>query len=203
MKSQQVVLISILGFALLCLAGLWWLKAETPAPAPERGEPVPAVTPPARPPPPPAVRPAPVQKPAPRPAPSTAPLQPPRLPRADEKAIAPRMTPLPPNWDVKRLHFAHDAPTALEAIQPLVAECFTDNAGPLRPGAQAVLQFGVDPQGDFEGTSVVSSTVQGPYFQACLEDALHDAKTTEGEREPSKYLFKFEPDGGTSVERAP
>jgi len=113
------------------------------------------------------------------------------------------MTPLPPNWDVKRLHFAHNAPTALEAIQPLVAECFSDNAGQLRPGAQAVLQFGVGQQGDFEETNVVSSTVQGPYFQACLEDALHDATTTEGATGPMKYVFRFQADGGTSVERAP
>lgn len=114
------------------------------------------------------------------------------------------MSPLPPNWDVAHLRFAHDAPTALEAIQPLVAECFNDNAEPLRPGAQVVLQFGIATDGRFEQTKVVSSTEPGPYLQACLQDALEDATTRQiGASAPRRYAFTLEADGGTEVSPAP
>jgi hypothetical protein len=125
------------------------------------------------------------------------------MPTLGEKREAPRMTPLRPDWEVKDLHFAHDAPTALGAIRPLVGECFRDNGNHLRPGDQVVLQFGIAPSGHFQETDVVSP-VQDPYLQACLEDALHDATTTQiGSRGPTSYVFTYQADGGTTAEPAP
>lgn len=201
MKSEQVVLSAIVGFALLCLLGLWWLKAETPAPPAEAPAPVERAAPAPAPAPRPPSGPAPA---APAARPKSEPLTPPRMPTLGEQESAPRMTPMRPDWDVKRLHFAHDAPTALEAVRPLVGECFRDNDHQRKPGDRVVLRFGVAQGGHLEGTEVVSSTVQDPYLHACLEDALHDATTTQiGSRGPTSYVFTYQADGGTTAAPAP
>ncbi|WP_404365222.1 AgmX/PglI C-terminal domain-containing protein [Corallococcus coralloides] len=171
-----------LGLFLLFALGAAWVTRFMDAP--ERTEP--AAPPPARPPGTSAPAPG-----LPRPAPPTPPLPPPVAPaRAPPRAPPPRQDPDAP--DPRRVERvepvveassgridAEDLRLAIQAVTPLVQQCFQDAAQRNRGTQEVKLRFTVEGEGS-EGKmrrgELVSSTIPDPMVQACVLDSLLDAR---------------------------
>ncbi|GMU04426.1 AgmX/PglI C-terminal domain-containing protein [Corallococcus caeni] len=168
-----------LGLFLLFTLGAAWVTRFTDAPEPP-GPTAPAREPP-RTPPPRATAPAPE---APRAPPPAAPVrEPPRPPPPGEAWDAPdprRVEVVEPVVEASSGRIdAEDLRLALQAVTPLVQQCFQDAAQRNRGAQEVKLRFTVEGEGS-EGKMnrgvLVSSTIPDPMVQACVLDSLLDAR---------------------------
>ncbi|MFY0564570.1 AgmX/PglI C-terminal domain-containing protein [Archangium lansingense] len=161
MRGRAVFLWVVIPFVALSALALW-LTRDTPAPAV-------AVDVPASPAPePPSPAPSP-EVPAERTPPAAPPPPAPPAPPEDE----PRLELPPGTWTEEEVR------VALQSVQPLVRTCLAD-ASVRHPGPQTVkLRFTLEARGEhgrFQGSEVVENTLQDPFVDACLLDALADAQ---------------------------
>ncbi|GMU02954.1 hypothetical protein KH5H1_70740 [Corallococcus caeni] len=168
-----------LGLFLLFTLGAAWVTRFTDAPEPP-GPTAPAREP-RRAPPPRATAPAPE---APRAPPPAAPVrEPPRPPPPGEAWDAPdprRVEVVEPVVEASSGRIdAEDLRLAIQAVTPLVQQCFQDAAQRNRGAQEVKLRFTVEGEGS-EGKMnrgvLVSSTIPDPMVQACVLDSLLDAR---------------------------
>ena len=193
MKPWSIMLAAVLAFAGLCAAGFWWLRPQPSAPAPLV---LPAPLPPEPAPsvhvPPPAAR---MHAPLPEPH-----VIAPALPTTGSPPPRhPAYAPLPPEvLPASRFRIASDP---VQALAPLVHECFSDARSQYRGKLSATLRFTPLPDGGIAQGSVTSLSVQDPYLEACLEDAMSDARFAPGEESDAiehTFIFGAE-DGGSGA----
>jgi len=201
MSGRSVLFWVLIPFVSLCALALWLTR---PAPAPE---PRPLPEPAERLPPPPVLPSVPAPPPSP---PSPAPAVPPSPARTfGEGSTLPSRSPPPPPITIPEAEPRLEASTgpvdkeevrqAIQAVVPLMRQCFQDIAERYR-GPQAVtLRFTLEGQGasgQFRDGAVVDSTIPDPVALACFVDSLLDVRFPAprgGGRVTLTYPFRFLP----------
>jgi hypothetical protein len=194
-----------LGVLVLSAALSYWLTRPgdvTPPPhdVPEAPDPAPEAPPGATPADPslPALEPPAVVPPPPFPAPRTQlpaspALEPPGTRRVVEAEPVIEST-------TGRIH-PEDIRVALQAVTPLVQQCFEDVAQRNRGSQRVRLRFTVEPGGEggrMSGGELLESTIPDPMVQACMLDSLLDARfpaPAGGGKATVVYPFEFRAPG--------
>lgn len=171
-----------LGLFLLFTLGAAWLTRFTDAPEPsEPAAPPPRATPPRGPAPSAPARPRAAAPAAPPPRPAAPVRAPPPRDAFDFDAPDPRRVEVvEPVVEASSGRIdAEDLRLALQAVTPLVQQCFQDAAQRNRGTQEVKLRFTVEGEGS-EGKmnrgELVSSTIPDPMVQACVLDSLLDAR---------------------------
>jgi hypothetical protein len=116
----------------------------------------------------------------------------PRLPApGSPEPLHPAYAPLrhPEVLPLSRFQIASDP---VKALGPLVQDCFEDARAQYPGKLSATLRFTPLPDGGIARGAVQSLSVQDPYLEACLEDAMEDARYAPGElSDPIEHTFTF------------
>ncbi|NPC83705.1 energy transducer TonB, partial [Pyxidicoccus fallax] len=99
-----------------------------------------------------------------------------------------------------RIH-PEDVRVAIQAVTPLVQQCFEDAAQRNRGPQTVRLRFTVEPRGEdgqMSGGELLESTIPDPMVQACVLDSLLDARFPAppgGGKATVVYPFQFRAPG--------